>query len=103
LTSGLALQGQGAGSDNQTVVRRDLGSATTRTLEHPGRRPMPEGYVAALALSGLLALVVITVGALATRSRIELTVVAAVASAPALFVVSLWGVRSPRDRSDYSD
>ncbi len=65
-------------------------------LEGPGRRPMPGNYVAMLALSAVLGLVVITVGSITTGSRLVLAVVGAVACAPAAFVIITWGIRSPR-------
>jgi hypothetical protein len=63
---------------------------------------MSERYVAGLALTGILGLVVITIGALATGSQTELTLLAAIALSPALLVMMLWGIRSSKDRSDYS-
>ena len=83
--------------------RGEIGSGTTRTLEDPGRRHhMSEGYVAGLALAGILGLVVVTIGSIATASQSELTVVGAIALTPALLVMLLWGIRSQRDRSGYS-
>jgi hypothetical protein len=57
---------------------------------------MPGSYVAMLALSAVLGLVVITVGSITTGSRLVLAVVGAVACAPAAFVIITWGIRAPR-------
>ncbi len=77
------------------VDRHGDGRELTGVLEVPGRRPMPGNYVAMLALSAVLGLVVITVGSITTGSRLVLAVVGAVAGAPAAFVIITGGFRSP--------
>jgi len=57
---------------------------------------MPANYVAMLALSAVLGLIVITVASITTGSRTVLAVVGAVACIPALFVAVTWGLRGPR-------
>jgi hypothetical protein len=57
---------------------------------------MPASYVAMLALSAVLGLIVITVASITTGSRTVLAVVGAVACTPAAFVIVTWGLRGPR-------